>query len=119
LFNAANYAGSFSSFVLPPLTGHLAWNTNALTTSGSLSVVTLTSPTITGYQIVGGTNLSISGSGGATNWPYYIEATTNLASAQWTPIATNQFDSAGDFSATLTNAIETNQPQTFFRLQLQ
>jgi len=116
LFNAANYAGAFSSFVLPPLTGNLVWNTNALANSGSLSVVALTSPTITGIQFVG-TNLVISGSGGTTNWSYFIEASTNLAPAQWTPVATNQFNSAGGFSATI--AIEPNQPQTFFRLQVQ
>jgi autotransporter-associated beta strand protein len=116
LFNAANYAGSFSSFVLPPLTGNLVWNTNALANSGSLSVVALTSPSITGIQFVGA-NLVISGSGGITNWSYFIEASTNLAPAQWTPVATNQFNSAGDFSATI--AIEPNQPQTFFRLQVQ
>jgi rhamnogalacturonan endolyase len=118
LFNAASYAGSFSGFVLPSLTGTLAWNTNALASSGSLSVVALTPPTITAFQVAG-TNLTISGSGGTTNWPYFIEASTNLESGQWTPIATNQFDSSGDFSATITNAIETNQAQTFFRLQLQ
>ena len=36
LFNAGNYSGSFSSFILPPLSG-LGWNTSALT-NGILSV---------------------------------------------------------------------------------
>jgi autotransporter-associated beta strand protein len=117
LFNVATYGGSFSGVVLPPLTGNLAWNTNALASSGLLSVVGLTPFSITGFQ-VGGANLIISGSGGVTNGFYFIEASTNLASGQWTSIATNQFDSSGGFSVTLTNAIETNQPQTFFRLQL-
>jgi autotransporter-associated beta strand protein len=117
LFNAATYAGSFNGVVLPPLTGNLAWNTNSLANSGSLSVVALTSPAITGFEITGA-NLTISGSGGATNWPYFVEASTNLASGQWTPVTTNQFDSSGDFSITLTNAIESSQPRTFFRLQV-
>jgi len=116
LFNAATYAGSFSGFVLPPLTEYLAWNTNALTNSGSLSIISVTPFSITSFQIAG-TNLVISGSGGVTNGFYFIEASTNLAPAQWTHVATNQFNSAGDFSATI--AIEPNQPQTFFRLQLQ
>ena len=118
LFNAAIYAGSFSGVILPPLTGNLAWNTNALASSGSLSVVGVTPFSITGFQIAGA-NLMISGSGGVSNGFYFIAASANLAPAQWTPIATNQFDSAGDFSATITNAIEPNQAQTFFRLQLQ
>ena len=117
LFKAANYGGSFSPLNLPPLTGNLAWNTNELATSGALSVFALTSPTITGFQVAGA-NLTINGSGGVSNWLFYIETSTNLASSQWTPIATNQFSAAGSFSATLTNAIQSNQPPTFFRLQL-
>jgi rhamnogalacturonan endolyase len=89
-----------------------------LTVPGALSVIALTSPSITGFQLAGA-NLTITGSGGVSNWLYYIEATTNLAAARWTPVATNQFNAAGNFSATITNAIQSNQPQTFFRLQLQ
>lgn len=42
IFDAATYAGSFSSYTLPPLTGGLSWNTAALTTSGTLSVISQT-----------------------------------------------------------------------------
>ena len=115
LFNAANYAGSFSGFVLPPLTGQLAWNTSLLKSSGTLAVVTLTPPAITGIRLNGG-QLVINGSGGPTNWTYYVLAATNLAAA-WTPVSTNQFDGAGGFS--VTNAVYPNAPQTFYRLQLQ
>jgi rhamnogalacturonan endolyase len=116
LFNAAGYAGSFASYVLPALTGNLVWNTNTLKNSGTLSVVTLTSPTIASINIIGG-NLVLSGSGGVNGWPYYVLASTNLTTAQWTSVATNQFDAAGNF--TVTNAINPNFPQTFYRLQLQ
>ena len=118
LFNAANYSGSFAGFVLPPLTGNLVWNTNALKNSGTLSVVVLTAPAIAGLQIVGG-NLALNGSGGVNGWPYVILTATNLAAAQWTPVATNQFDAAGNFSAILTNAAAPGRSQLFFRLQLQ
>jgi beta-galactosidase len=114
LFGAASYAGSFAGFVLPPLTGKLVWNTNALKNSGVLSVVTLTSPAIAAIQITGG-NLVISGSGGVNSWPFVLLASTNLA-AQWAPIETNQFTAGGSFI--LTNVINQDWPQTFYRLQL-
>ena len=99
---------------MPPLTGKLVWNTNALKNSGVLSVVTLTSPAIAAIQITGG-NLVISGSGGVNSWPFVLLASTNLA-AQWAPIETNQFTAGGSFI--LTNVINQDWPQTFYRLQL-
>ncbi len=118
LFNAANYFGSFTGFVLPPLTGNLVWNTNTLRTSGTLSVTILTPPTIAGMQVING-NLIISGSGGAAGWPYYLLASTNmtLPMSQWTRVVTNNFDTTGNFI--LTNAINPSTPATFYRIQLQ
>jgi autotransporter-associated beta strand protein len=118
LFNAAGYSGSFGAYVLPPLTGSLRWNTSAVNSSGLLSVIALTSPTITNLQIANG-SLIMSGSGGVSNWPYYLLASTDVAlpAAQWTPISTNQFDASGNFA--LTNAISTSSPQMFYRIQLQ
>src|SRR5215469_15672632 len=117
LFKAGAYSGSFAGFVLPALSNGLVWNTNSLNISGTLSVAVRTSPTISSVRASGG-NLIFSGSGGVSYWPYYLLASTNLASplAQWTPIATNQFDGGGNF--TLTNAINVNLPQAFYRLQL-
>ena len=118
LFNAASYSGAFSGYVLPPLTGSLRWNTSALNSSGVLSVIALTSPSITNLQMVNG-SLVMSGSGGVGNWPYYLLSSTNIALpvAQWTPIATNQFDASGNF--VLTNAVSTSSPRMFYQIQLQ
>ena len=116
LFSAGTYAGSFDDYVLPPLTGNFVWNTNTLKVSGTLSVVVLTSPTIASLTMSGG-NLVISGTGGVDSWPYYLLASTNLASTSWMRVATNQFDSDGNFN--LTNAVNSNWPHTFYRLQLQ
>ena len=55
LFNAATYAGAFDDFILPPLAGGLDWSTNTLNVSGRLAVVTLTSPTMAGLRLAGGT----------------------------------------------------------------
>jgi autotransporter-associated beta strand protein len=116
LFNAANFTGTFASLTLPALATNLFWNTNLLATAGVISVVALTSPTISGIQ-VSDNNLILSGSGGPGSWPYLTLATTNLASGVWTPVATNLFDADGTFS--VTNPIAPNQPQVFYKLQLQ
>jgi rhamnogalacturonan endolyase len=118
LFSAGNYSGTFTNFVLPPLAFPLVWNTNTVSASGTLSVVVLTSPTIARLNLAGG-NLTVSGTGGVNRWPYYLLASTNLTlpATQWTRVATNQFDTSGNFA--LTNAINSNWPQTFYRLQLQ
>jgi autotransporter-associated beta strand protein len=118
LFNASTYSGSFSSIVLPSLTGNLVWNTSSLKTSGVLSVMSLTSPTIANMTM-SGNNLVLSGSGGVSGWTYYVLGSTNvnLPAAQWTRIATNQFDSSGNFS--VTNAVDPSVPQTYYRIQLQ
>ena len=63
-------------------------------------------------------NLTLSGTGGVTNGTYHVLTSTNLALPlnQWNPIATNQFDSSGNFI--FTNAVQTNVPQTFFLLEV-
>ena len=116
LFNAPNITGGFSSFVLPPLTGKLAWNTSLLNTARTLSIVTLSSPAIASVKPTG-LNLVMSGSGGTTNWPYYLLASSNLIGSPWLPIATNQFDNSGNFSLTLTNVFVPGAPNMFYRLQ--
>jgi hypothetical protein len=116
LFSAGNYAGSFASLVLPPLTSNLVWNTNYLITAGSLSVAVYQPPVI-GALAVSGSNLVISGSGGIGGWTYYVLTATNLSVPHWTPVVTNQFDANGNFN--FTNVINTRAAQTYFLLQLQ
>jgi hypothetical protein len=118
LFNAASYSGSFSGFVLPPLNSNLVWNTNLLNISGTLTVAAYLPPAV-GSVAITGSNLNISGSGGIPYWTYYILASTNLASAQWTIIVTNQFDANGNFAQAVTNVTSPLQSQAFYRLQLQ
>jgi autotransporter-associated beta strand protein len=116
LFSAAGYSGVFAGIVLPSLTGNLVWNTNTLSSSGILSVVTLEPPAIASLKITGG-QLVINGSGGVNRWPFVLLASTNLAAGQWTPVSSNQFNATGGFM--LTNPLAPGSPQTFYRLQLQ
>ena len=116
LFNAASYSGAFSIVKLPSLPVGLAWNTNSLNTAGTISVVLATAPVIGSFQFFGN-NLGFSGTGGVGNASYILLGATNLATpaGNWTPLLTNQFDSAGNNFTT--NAGDA--AQTFYRLQLQ
>ncbi|MDE3099937.1 MAG: hypothetical protein KGJ88_10740, partial [Verrucomicrobiota bacterium] len=66
-----------------------------------------------------GTNFIFSGTNGTPGAAYYVLDSTNisLALTNWTTIATNNFDSFGNFR--FTNSADTHSPQTFYMLKLQ
>jgi hypothetical protein len=115
LFNATSYSGTFSSLRLPALPFGLAWNTNALNTAGTISVVLNTTPVISSISI-SGNGVDLSGTGGVGNANFILLGTTNLSNP-WTPLLTNQFDNSGNFN--FTTNVGTGLPQNFYRLQLQ
>jgi uncharacterized delta-60 repeat protein len=115
LFNAGSYNGSFASLVLPPLPSGLGWSASTLKNSGVLTVV-VAPPMINSVAISAGT-LVLQGSWGVPGANFYLLSSTNLAApmTNWTRLLTNTFDSNGNFD--LTNLLNTNGPQSFFRLQ--
>lgn len=117
LFNAASYAGAFSSVTLPPLPIGLAWNTNSLNTSGVISVVLKTTPAF-GSISMSGNNIALSGTGGVGNANFVLLGSTNLSTpiSNWTPLLTNQFDNSGNFN--LTNPLAPGVSQSFYLLQM-
>jgi autotransporter-associated beta strand protein len=117
LFDASSYSGSFANVILPPLSGNLRWDTSSLNASGVISVIALSSPAISTFQISGG-NLTMGGTGGTAGWPYFVMMTTNLTTP-WVSVATNYFDGGGNFSLTVSNAVDLSKQQSFYRLQLQ
>jgi len=114
LFNASGYTGLFSTTNLPVLGGGLVWDTSALA-NGRLNVVSKPTPHITSFSL-SGTNLVFIGTNGWTNGTYELLTSTNVALAltNWTAIATNTFDSNGQFN--LTNGINPDAPQQFYIL---
>jgi hypothetical protein len=120
LFNAATYNGSFASVKLPALNAGLEWNTNALNTSGVISVVfsAPTTPPVISGVVLSGSDLVMSGTNGAANGTYFVLNSTNLAMplTDWSRIATGQFNANGAFI--ITNSVSTNSPQGFYLLQL-
>jgi autotransporter-associated beta strand protein len=115
LFSASNYLGTFAT-INPATPGPgLVWDTSALPTSGTLKVGATVLPTIGNIAVVG-TNIVFTGSNGVAGSPYYVLASTNVASPliNWSRIATNTFDANGHFA--YTNKLI--PPQRFFRLQV-
>ncbi len=116
LFTAGNISGTFTSLTLPALTNGFFWNTNLLLTAGTLAVETVTGAAIDNIS-VSGSQMLMSGSGGAATGNYYLLSTTNVAVplTNWTRLLTNQFDNGGNFS--LTNNFIPAAPQKFYLLQ--
>jgi len=113
IFNAATYGGSFSGITPATPGAGLTWNTSQLS-SGIISISGGSGVVISSTRLVG-TNLVLSGSGGTASAPYNVLTTTNLLSNVWIPIATNSFDSSGNFS--VTNAIVPGVPQEFYLIK--
>lgn len=82
IFNAGTYANSFATMSLPPLPEGLIWNTNSLTTSGTITVV---SADFTGPQ-----SLVWQGDGSANVWD---TTTPNWLGTNGTPRAFANDDS--------------------------
>ena len=76
-------------------------------------------PGIAGFS-KSGPNLVINGSDGIAGQTYYVLMTTNLALPlnEWTSVSTNVPGGTGNFSITLTNAVNLN-PQGFYILKAQ
>jgi hypothetical protein len=122
LFTAGTYVGSFSSISPATPGAGLVWNLTNLYTTGTLGVAagaTPSTPKITSFSI-SGPNLNLSGTNGTANGSYNVVAATNAATplAQWTNFTSNVFDGSGNFSVTLTNAVQPGVPHQFFRLQV-
>ena len=117
LFDAAGYSGAFANVNLPPLPAGLGWNTNALNTAGTLSVVIATVPVFSPI-FISGNDLVFSGSGGVASAGFYLLGSTNLTlpMSNWTRLVTNQFDDQGNFN--FTNLIPPDSMPNFYLLQL-
>jgi len=122
-YTLLTYAGNLKGS-LPTLAGKPAGfnylyslNTN---TPGQVNLLAQTppSPVFTAGILSTNGGFSFSATNGPPSNSVYVLAATNLAlpPAQWTPVATNQFDGNGQFL--FTNAAGPAAPQTFYLLKL-
>lgn len=77
----------------------------------------LPSPEFVVVTPTGVSGLIFNGSNGQPGWTYRVLVSTNLTlpASQWLPIATNTFDSNGNFD--FTNNIDPSSPQQFYLLE--
>ncbi|MGH7979920.1 MAG: immunoglobulin domain-containing protein, partial [Limisphaerales bacterium] len=92
--------------------------TGSANLSATLSV--LSDPTFTSFAPASGgvgNGMVLSGAGGTNNGTYYILTSSNLLmpAARWTPVATNEFNTLGQFI--FTNPVSTNGSQFFILKQ--
>lgn len=95
--------------------------TNSLgsVTSSMATLTVLTAPLFNGIASDTNGGFILTGVGGTNSGSYTVLTSTNLAIplALWTPVATNQFGSQGEFI--FTNIAPTDAPQLFYLLQMQ
>ncbi|HUC84248.1 MAG TPA: hypothetical protein VL970_03570 [Candidatus Acidoferrales bacterium] len=91
--------------------------TNHLAVDGGISVhsTTVPHPVIQGTKIANANTLVFNGNNGYPGAPFAVLFSTNLASPNWTVVATGAFDGTGAFS--VTNTITPGAPRAFYRLQ--
>jgi rhamnogalacturonan endolyase len=120
LFTAGSYSGHFQAVHLPTLPASLAWNTNLLTSSGIISVVSTAPPTPPVFGSVALVNgaLVLGGTGGVANANYYLLGSSNLSLPlnTWERLLTNQFDASGAFA--ITNPPNQYWRDGFYRLEV-
>jgi hypothetical protein len=111
LFSAANYAGGFVNIVPASPGPNLGWEIGA---NGTLYLVPL--PTLS-VSKASATTLQIHGIGSAYGYGYTLYSSSDLSNpAAWNPIASDVFDTNGNFSVTV--PINNSIPQQFFRVQV-
>jgi fibronectin-binding autotransporter adhesin len=123
-FTLFNHAVSFTSVTLPP--APYVWQNN-LAVNGTITLVSggsaagptpFTAPPHVSTIALSGANLLLTGTNGQAGDVYYTLSTTNLLLPvnQWIPVGTNIMPTANNFSITVTNAVNLNDPRQFFLL---
>ena len=114
LFNANSYSGAFTNFNLPPLATNLQWNTSQLALNGTLAVIAVTPPVITGSAAVSGGQwqFTFSGNSGQT---YKILTSTDLLLpvTSWLVLTNGTF---GAGPVTFTNSLTPGAVAGYFRI---
>ena len=118
LFSATNYRNSISG-ISPQTPGtNLLWNLSNLTVNGTLSVALGTPTPQIGNAFLTGTNLVITGGGGAAGYGISVLSTTNLTMplTNWSLQATGTCDGNGNF--VVTNGLSLASPRAFYLVRV-
>jgi autotransporter-associated beta strand protein len=114
LFSAAAYRNTITG-ISPAVPGtNLLWNTSNLAVNGTLSILLgAVKPQVGNFRLAG-TNLVLSGGGGAAGYGFSVLGSTNLATplTNWSLVITGVCDGSGNFVAT--NRLPTANPWLFY-----
>jgi autotransporter-associated beta strand protein len=118
IFSATSYKGAFATLSPSTPGAGLIWNTNNLSVNGTLAVALGTVHLQVAQVSVSGTNLVLSGSGGAADYSYSVLSSTNLVMppSGWSIVGTGNFDGSGGFI--FTNNINPQAPQQFYEIRV-
>ncbi len=118
IFSATNYRGAFTAVVPATPGAGLIWSTNDLSVNGTLAVALGPVHLQFTQVLLSGTNLALSGSGGAAGYDYSVLSSTNLVTppGSWTLVGTGNFDGTGGFI--FTNSIDPQAPQQFYEIRV-
>ena len=118
IFYATNYRNFFSGLTPATPGTNLLWNTNNLAVNGTLAVTLGTVTPQVGQVSLAGTNLVLSGSGGAAGYGFSILSATNLAVpvASWAQIGSGVCDGSGGFA--FTNTIPDTNAFRFYAVRI-
>jgi len=118
LFSATNYTGAFANIVPATPGAGLAWDASSLTVNGTLAVALgAVNPQIA-RVFLDGTNLVLSGAGGAAGYDCSVLTATNVTGpmANWQVAGSGVCDVNGNFA--FTNAVGLDDPQRFYRVRV-
>lgn len=115
---SGSLSGSIAVAGLPELPPGMVWDTAALNSAGTLSVVGSSVPPSIGSAYVSGQTLVFSGVGGTPGGTYHVLSTNLLTAplATWPSIATGTFGPDGNFTNTVPYSGAT--PQAWFTIQV-
>jgi autotransporter-associated beta strand protein len=115
LFSAGSYGSSFNAINLPT---NIVWNTTQLGANGTIQVVSVSVPHISG-GLNTGTNFQVTFSGPAGN-SYRVWASTNVLASPitntWTVVASGVINGTG--SVTAADNTATNYPMRFYLISV-
>lgn len=118
IISATNFRGAFTAISPATPGAGLVWSTNNLYVNGTLAVALGTVQLHIAQVKLSGTNLVMSGSGGAAGYGYSVLSATNLAAppAGWSLVGAGNFDGSGVFI--FTNQIDPQAPQQFYEIRI-
>lgn len=119
LFYATSYSGNFANVIAASPAPGLIWYTGSLAVDGTLRVIPV--PLLNATAVSAGSNIAFSGTHGPASMNYVVLQARNLTTplSSWAPVATNAFDSNGNFTFTVPISTNPALSRAFYTIKIQ